>query len=187
MIDDFDPVDVALWRRMFGNADFDPATLTAASLAATAVGGGLTAAGTLAGGSYAKQAADLQATQLRMNAAQSIASGQRQMLDTQEKTRLAESTTVARAAASGVNAGVGSPATDVGNLAERGEYHALMDLFNGESAATGMENQAAAARWTGRAQQDASYLAAGGDIASAAGSMARGYGAYRWPAVFRGA
>jgi hypothetical protein len=116
----------------------------------------LSAAGTLAGGSYAKTAGDMQRTaaysqaeQVENNAAQTFASGQRKMLDTQEKTRALISSSTARAAASGVNAGVGSPATNAGDIEQRGSYHALMDMFNGASAATGMRNQAAAIRYSG--------------------------------------
>ena len=120
-----------LWIRDTAEASMmmvqDPVTF--GSMAATAVGGALSASGTLAGGSYAAQAgqmqetaANYQAAQLDQNASQAIASSQRQMLDTNLKTSLAESTSTANAAANGVNAGTGSAATNVGNLAARGRY-----------------------------------------------------------------
>lgn len=169
--------------------------LTATSMGLTAVGGGLAAASTLAGGNFAKtagqmqqNAANFQAAQLDQNAGQAIASSQRTMLDTQEKTRLAMSASRARAGVSGVDAGVGSPAENEGELAQRGSYHALMDIFNGKSAATGIENQAAGARYTGTLDemggeeaQSASELAAAGTLAGSAGSMASRYGAFKYP------
>lgn len=174
---------------------FDPATLTVGAMAGTAAGGGLSAMSTLAGGDYAKTAGLMQkvsayntAQQLDMNAAQSFASGQRKALETTDKTRLAISSSTARAAGSGVNAGVGSPATNVGEIEQRGSYHALMDMFNGESEATGLRNQANATRfsgdvaeWEGKAKKRASQLAAAGTLASTAGSMAKSYGGYAYP------
>lgn len=169
---------------------FDPVTLTVASLGMTAVGGGLAAASTLAGGNFAKTAGQMQqqgknfeATQLEDNAGDEIAASQRQMLDTQEKTRLAMSTSRARAGASGVDAGVGSPAENEGELAQRGSYHALMDLWQGQSNATGLLNRAAGTRYSGvldemggEAKQTASELAAAGTLASTGGSMFKTYG-----------
>jgi len=172
---------------VLGRANFDP--LTIASVAMTGVGAGISAAGTIAGGNAAKQAglmqqqaANSQAAQVDENAAQAIASGQRRMQDTQQRTRLAISTARAGAGASGVDAGFGSPVTDVGELASRGSYNALMDMFNGASTASGMRNQADAIRYSGTASaiggeeaQQASMLTAAGTIAGGAGSMLKTY------------
>lgn len=174
---------------------YDPVTLTAVSIGATMAGGAISAAGTLAGGSFAKTAgqmqkasADYQADQLEQNATQAIASGQRTMLDTQEKARLATSSLKARAGASGVDAGVGSPLADEGEIAQRGSYHALMDMFNGESTATGLRNQAKGVRYTGELDEmggdeakEASYFSAAGTLAGSAGSALSTYGRYTYP------
>jgi hypothetical protein len=190
---------VSIWDR----ACFEPISLTAltaASMASTAVAGGISAYGTLAGGAAAKQAgdiqqqeADYQAAQLKQNASQAIASGQRQSLDTALKTRLAISTARANAAGNGVNAGTGSAAEAQGQLAKRGSYNAAMDMFNGRSTATGLMNQAAGVTYSGQAaelagqeQQSASYLAAAGTLAGSAGSMAKSYGSAAYPQYFRG-
>jgi hypothetical protein len=78
---------------------------------------------------------------------------------------------------------VGSPATNVGELAQRGSYHALMDMFNGQSAATGLRNQAAGIRYTGEMEamggeekQLASRSAAYGTLASGVGRLFSTYG-----------
>ena len=173
--------------------------LTSFSMGAQGVGGVLSAGATLAGGNYAAQAGQMQKTasyskakQLEENAGQAIASSQRQMFDTQQRTRLAISTARARGAASGVDVGVGSPAAVQGELAGRGSYQALMDMFNGQSAATGLDNQANAARFEGdaaeiegEAKQTASYLAAAGTLAGSAGSMASTYGNAYYPTASR--
>jgi hypothetical protein len=191
-----------LWIRDSADASMmmlaDPVTLTAATagtMAMQAAGGVLSASGTLAGGSYAAQAgqmqqtaANYQAAQLDQNATQAIASSQRQMLDTNLKTSLAESTSTANAAANGVNAGTGSAATNVGNLAARGSYMAAMDLWNGQSKATGLENEAQGVRYSGalaaiggEEQESASKLAALGTLAGSAGSMFSTYGKGAYP------
>lgn len=186
---------VDVWQ----HACFDPATLTVATLASTAVGTGLSAAGTIAGGNAAaaagqmqQTAANYQAAQLDENAAQAFASGQRKMLDTQQKTQLALSTLKANAAGNGTDAGVGSNVTDAAALAQRGSYNAAMDMFNGASTATGLRNQAAGVRYTGQAEalggeeaRSGSELAAAGTIAGGAGSMLKSYGSYAYPQSFR--
>ena len=175
---------VDIWQ----HACFDPLTL--GSMAVTGIGAGLQAAGTIAGGNAAaqagqlqQQAANYQAVQDEENATTAFAAGQRQMLADQDKTRLAISSVRAAAASNGTNAGVGSPATIAGSIAKRGSYNATMDMFNGESAATGLRNKAQGEIFTGQADliggqeaQSASALAAFGTIAGGAGSMLKTYG-----------
>lgn len=193
-----------MWHKRF-SADiwerccFDPATLTAASIGATAIGTGVSAMGTLAGGNAAaqagqmqQQATNFQAAQIDSNATQAIAAGQRQAISTTQKTDLTLGTLRANAAGSGVNAGVGSPVDVAGAIAKRGSYNAAMDMFNGESTATGLQNQAAGIRYTGQAeaiggqeQQTASELAAAGTIAGGVGSGLKSYGSFAYPQSFR--
>ena len=173
--------------------------LMAASMVMSAVGTGISAASTIAGGSTAaaagrmKQAVAIQqARQEEWNAAGELGAGQRRMLDTRFKTSLAESTLQARGAASGFDAGKGSMLTTAGDIGQRGEYQALMDVFNGENSMTGTLNKAAATRfsgdaeaWAGEQAQDASYLAAAGTIAGGAGSMLKTYGSFKYPQAAR--
>lgn len=88
---------------------FDPMTMMAASMATTAVGAGVSAAGTIAGGNAAQAQAQYQADQLRANEGTEIGASQRQMLDTQMRTRMANSQVRAGAAAGGVDTTSGSP------------------------------------------------------------------------------
>lgn len=186
---------------IWAHACFDPGTLMLGSMVATGAGGLLSAGGTLAGGNAAaaagqmqKASADYQATQDTQNAAQAFASGQRQMLDTQQKTRLAISSARAGEAAAGTNAGSGSAANIQGVLAKRGSYNAAMDMFNGASASTGLLNKAAGETYSGEAAeiggeeaQSASELAAAGTLAGAAGSMAKTYGQFTYPGLSKSA
>lgn len=177
----------------------DPISMMGASMAMSAIGGGISAAGTLASGSAAatagqmkQAAAERQAQQETWNAAGELGASQRRMLDTRLKTKLTESTLTARAAGSGFDASRGSMLAGAGDIAQRGEYQALMDVFNGESGMTGMLNKADATRasgaaeaWAGEQAQDASYLAAAGTIAGTAGSMMKTYGGYTYPQAGR--
>lgn len=183
---------------------FDPGTMMLVSAGATAIGGGLSAASTIAGGNTAKQAGlmqqqaalmqqkevNYQADQLVENEGSEIGAAQRQMLDTQFKTRMANSKLEARGAAGGVNIGTGSPLATEKAISSRGTYQAAMDLFNGQNRAIGLDNQAAGLRysgdvakyggdvaaWSGERAQQASYLSAAGTIAGSAGSMMKTYG-----------
>lgn len=160
---------------------FDPAMLTVATMAATAAGGAMSAAGTLAGGSYAKTAGEMQQQVAQQQAAQAIASGQRKMFDTQLRTRTAQSTLATRAGASGVDTSTGSPVATTGAVAQRGSYQALIDMFNGESNASGLRYSGDVAEWEGEQKKSASDLAAAGTIASTAGSMFSQYGKFQYP------
>jgi hypothetical protein len=224
---------------IWAHAAFDPGTLTAVSVGGSLLSGGMSifgaskaeeageaaqqgamisAQGTLAAGDAALEAGrlqkasyDFEAEQDTDNAAQSFAAGQRQALATQDKTRLAISSARAVAGGNGTNVAVGSPSAIVGDIARRGSYAAATDMFNGESAATGLRNKAAGERFSGEAalfggqqQQAASRIAAqatlaGGEAArdSATGNMlanignafgsfgnaAKSYGTWAYPSV----
>lgn len=173
----------------------DPFTMMGASLVLGGLSTGISAAGTIAGGEAAatagrmkRQAAQAAALQDEFNAAGELAASQRRMLDTRMKTRLTESTMTARAAGSGFDASTGSMLTNAGDIAQRGEFQALMDVFNGENASSGLINKAAAERasgeaeaWAGEQAKSASYLAAAGTIAGGAGSMFKTYGSFKYP------
>lgn len=152
------------------------ASAFAGSMALTGIGGVISAISTIAGGSAANASAQYTATQLRQNASTEIGAAQRGALDDKLKASMVASEATARAAASGVNAGFGSPVTNVGEIAKRGEYNSLMSLWKGENAATGDLNKAKAVEYEGEAAEDASYLNAASTIAAAGGSMFKTYG-----------
>ena len=122
------------------------------AMGATAIGSGISAMGTLAGGSMAAQAGQAQKEALTNEAATAFASGQRTALDTTQRTKLLQSTAMARGAASGIDAGVGSPATNQGEIAQRGSYQALMDMFNAKSRSELVALPRAARRMGGQAK-----------------------------------
>jgi len=172
--------------------------LMAGTMALTAAGTAMSASSTIAGGNAAARAGlmqqnadNYQAAQLNENAPGEIGAAQRTMLDTQLKTKQLQSTIEANAAGGGVNAAVGSPVAAEKEIAGRGTYQSLMDLFNGQNKATGEENEAQGATYSGvianeggQMQQRAANLNAMATIAGGGASMMRSAGAYFYPNQF---
>jgi hypothetical protein len=167
----------------------DPVTMTVATVAS----GALSAAGTIMGGNAAaaagksqQDAAYFKAAQEEQAAQESRAAAQRTALEKDRQARLLQSTLQANAAASG--GGAADP-TIIGlgqDIAGRGEYQSLMDLYTGENRARGLEDQAMGSRMSGdaalaegKAKQSASYLSAAGTLIGSAGSA---YKTYKTPA-----
>lgn len=119
-------------------------------------GSALTARGQEISGDFAakagrmqKQAADYEAAQLEGQEGTQIGVAQRQGLDTRLKASMVASSARAGAAAGGVEASSGSAATTQQEITTRGEYAALMDMWQGKNAATGLENKARGIRYGG--------------------------------------
>lgn len=170
---------------IYTRACFDPITMTTLAV----VGGAVSAAGTIAGGSAAasagqsqQQAQYFKAAQEDQAAQESRASSQRDSLEKGRQTQLVLSKLQAGAAAGGGGADDPGVLTLAGNIAGRGEYESLMDMFKGENRARGLEDSAIGTRLTGDAQKaegdakkSASYLSAAGTLIGSAGSAYRTY------------
>lgn len=190
----------------------EPATMLAgAGIASGLVGTGLSASGTLAAGDYAARAGAMartaayarageqedEAGQVEQNATGEIAAAQRQALEKRREAKLLTGSLQARAAGSGVDAGVGSPVVAAGEIAGRGEYQALMDMFQGQNVASGLRNKAAGMRYgaqitryggdieaeEGQMRQRASRTSALATLAGGIGSAATSYGRFRYPGL----
>ena len=117
-----------------------------------------------------------------MAADESRAAAQRTMLEKRRESRFLQSKLQARAAASGGGADDPGVLDLTGDIAQRGEYDALMEMYRGENRARGLEDQAtgsrmsgSAALYEGEAKKSASRLSAMGTIIGGASSM---YGQY---------
>lgn len=167
----------------------DPVTL---SLAATGAGAAIGAGGTILGGfmkadaeeeagALAKEGAEFQAKQFEQHAAESRAAAQRQMFEKQRLTRLGLATLQARAAAGGDSATSGDVLKLTGDIATRGEYEAMSDLYTGENRARGLLDMATAARYEGAAKEYGARKAASatriGSVFSGVGTILSGVGA----------
>lgn len=169
----------------------DPVTLM---VAGTAITGGGTLIGGFMGadaqeemGRLQQGAAEFEAKQLQMAAAESRATAQRQMFERQRLTKLALGTLQTRAAAGGGKATDENILDLTSEIAGRGEYQALADLYTGENRARGLEDSAAAKRYEGKARvygaersaaatRIGSVLGAGGTILTGSGKIAAAKG-----------
>lgn len=133
-------------------------------MAVIAMGAGtlLNAAGTLRQGEEAKQVADYNAAQMNIQAGKDRAMSQREAEESRRQGRIAQSNLAARAAASGGWGGIADPGAvrRSMDIAERDELNALSILYNGESSAVNLENQAELTRHQGREARKASQIAA---------------------------
>lgn len=137
-----------------------------------------------------KAASDLEANALEVQASNSIASAQRDMIDIRRQTELVQSRALALSAASGGGASAPTVLNLVANMAKEGSYNAARALYAGEEKSrvlrlqaqqdrvsgefAGIAGMAAAevATGRGRAAQMSSY----GSILSTGGSMYAKYG-----------
>lgn len=165
--------------------------LEPAMIGMSIAGTALQAAGTIAAGNAAKAqgeaarvAAEFKAAQLRQQAGQERAASQRDAFTERKQAELASSRGLAIAAKSG--GGVLNPTVVnlLGDIEAEGEYRALMQIYQGEERAVGLEHGADAALYegemaynVGKAQQKNSRFAALGQFASGAASA--GYDAYK--------
>jgi hypothetical protein len=163
--------------------------ITALTTALTGLSGGLQAAGTIMGGNAAadagsasQQAQYFKATQEDMAAQESRAASQREALDKGRQTTLVLSKLQANAASSGGGASDPGVLSLAGDIAGRGEYESLLDMYKGENRARGLQDEAIGSRLTGDAaaaegdaKQKASYLSAAGTLIGSAGSAYKIY------------
>lgn len=129
---------------------------------ATLLGSQTAAAGAELQGEAARNAAVYRAAQLRRNAQLARAGAQGDAFEVQRQTDALQSTLRARAAASG--GGVSDPTVVAlaGQIAQRGALGALTSMFKGETEATGLEDTAKAAEYTGQAEYQGSQIKAAG-------------------------
>ncbi len=148
------------------------------ALGATALGGAVSAIGTIAAGNSAKQAAYFRAGQEDQMAQESRAASQRQALEKRRQAGLVLSKIQAGAAAGGSDTTSPDLLNLVGDVAGRGEYQALSDMYSGENRARGLEDSATGERMTGDAAQTGSYFKAAGTLLSTGGSVYDRYNLY---------
>lgn len=143
----------------------------AASVASTIVGG----FGALASGAAAESEAKFKAEQYRNKANEERAAGQRQMFEKRRETDFAQSKLIANAAAASGDTTDTGVLNLGGDIAARGEYGALTELYKGENAARGSEDAASAVILAGKNARTASYWKAGGTLLEGASSFGDKY------------
>lgn len=106
-------------------------------------------------GAKKRQIAEFEAGVLETQAGQQIAAAQRDMLDVQRASRLAQSRAVALSAASGGGATSPTVVNLVANLAKEGAYNAARSLYSGEEKSRLMQLQAFERRQQGEIEEKA--------------------------------
>lgn len=156
---------------LFNSVVHDPTVIAIMSAVSTVV----SAAGTIMGGNAARGAANFEAAQMQQQAGQERAASQRRAIEERRAAGMANSTVLARAAASGASATDPTVLNIEGNNAGVGEYNALSALYSGEERARGLEMGASARRYEGQTQRQASLFNAGGSLLSGGSSLYEKY------------
>lgn len=158
------------------------AAATAISSIGSIIGGGMKADAEEQMGQLQQTGAEFQAKQLDQAAVESRAVGVAQATEKRRIGALALSSLTARAAADGGSATDSTVLKLAGDIAGRGEYEALGDLYTGENKARGLQDEAAATRYTGAARAYGSQLSARatriGSAFDAGGTILKGVGTF---------
>lgn len=134
-------------------------------------GSALSAGGTILGSNAEAKALRREAAQLEVNAGLERASSQRRMIEEKRSATLANSRALALAAASGASADDPTIVNLMAGIEGEGEYRALTALYEGETQAQGMEDQARQNRVAAKATKKAGMIKAAGTILSAGSSI----------------
>jgi hypothetical protein len=141
----------------------------------------VSAIGTIAGAAASARQANAQAAAENhaalvadQKAMQERAVGQRQSFEKRREARFAQSTLLARAAASGGSATDPTIVKLGSDIAERTEYMALSDMARGEQAGLDYENKADLSRWKAGIMRDEAKMAMTGGIIGAGSTILSG-------------
>lgn len=175
------PYDLSVGRSLslFGMACHDPLTLTlAAGSAVAGLAGTMTSARAAEQqGQAAERSQQMQALALERQAREREAASQREAITRAKQTDVAASRAQAVAAASGGGATDPTVLDIVGDIEQQGAYNQASALYEGTTAARGLDEAAALARYRGsearRAGKIASQATMLSGISSFASSMSR--------------
>lgn len=160
-----------------------PALLTTATTAAasasvptllTGAATALSAGGSILSGVQQKQASDAEAKALKTKGEQEVALAQRKALESRREKDRALGRVKAVAAASGGGTG-GSVSEIMAGIEQRGEYNALMDMYNGLSARNDLRNEARVAKAEGKSALVGSMIDAGSTILKGGSTIYKDY------------
>lgn len=125
------------------------------------VGTGLGVVGSIAQGQAAQQAADVEAQNMEQRAIEERSAAAAAARDRRQRASEIMSAQLARSAASGGGARDPTVLRLMSDVGSEGEKQAQTIRYEGDLTGTGLENQAAMARWSGQQSMLASYINAG--------------------------
>lgn len=161
----------------------DPFTLLGIGGAASSAGSGLGtvlsalgtvagAAGSIAAGNQANKVAEYNAKVAENNAQSAQQTAAYEANLTRENLRRVVGSQRAAGASSGLDTTSGTPVAVLGDTAQQGEMDVLAQLYSGQAAAVGYQNDARRMRAEGKAQKQAGFINAGTSLLSGFGKMA---------------
>lgn len=145
-------------------------------MTAAIIGIGLSAGAQAGAGRNAKRAANIQAQQLDIAGGQEIAASQHQAEEERRKAQLVASRAQAVAGASGGGASDPTVLDTISDIAARGEYDAMVALYEGNERARAMRNKGDVARAEGKSQENAGYIRATSTAIESGTSLHAKYG-----------
>lgn len=151
------------------------AALPVIAAVATLASAGVSAYGTIAAGKAQDQAAKYEAAQLDIEAKNRKAESQIEAGEISRRKDLALSNLQANAAASGFSATDPTALAKADEIARYGTFQEQLAQYGGTSQRAGLEAQAEARRFTGKAQRIGSRYSAAGTILGGIGSAASGF------------
>jgi hypothetical protein len=140
-----------------------------AGLAGTAV----SAVGAIQQGEAAQEAANAQAAAAERRAGEERAAATRDAARKAQQTALLLSRQQALAAASGGGATDSTVLGLMGDVAKEGRYQQDISIYQGDSKATNLEDEAALQRWKGQQARTAGYINAGSSVLNGVSSFSK--------------
>lgn len=137
------------------------------------LGSFVSAAGTIMSAGAQASALNYQAQVAKQQGMQQVAAAQRQELEQNRKTQIAQSTLQAQAAASGAGASDPTIVSLSSNIAGRGTYMGLLDLWQGQAQQWEYDTKAQAYEAQASAIQSSAPFSALGTILGGVGGMVR--------------
>lgn len=150
--------------------------LEVAALAAVAIGTAVSAVSSISQGIAAREMGDYNARVAEVDAQSAEASSRAEAEASRKRTARLQGAVRARAAASGLDLGEGSPLEVLYANASEGELEALSIEHSGATAASRYRSQGAVARARGRQAETSGYLSAASQVLSSAVSAYKLYG-----------
>lgn len=145
-------------------------------MTAMIIGVGMSAGAQAGAGRSAKRAANIQAQQLDIGAGQEIAASQHRAEEEQRQARLLASRAQAVAGASGAGASDPTVLDTISGIAARGQYGAMVAMYEGEERARSLRNKGDAAIAEGKSQENAGYIRATSTLLQSGDSFYSKYG-----------
>ncbi len=149
------------------------AGLETIALIAGIAGAGVSAAGSIAQGNAADEAAQATAAAAERRAGEERAAATREAARRAQQESLLLSRQQAVAASSGAGATDGTVLNLMEGIAQEGQYQRDIAIYQGESKAVNLEDEAALARWKGKQARTAGYIGAGSSVLSGVSSFSR--------------